>query len=130
MARSLLSIFAFFRQFPHLLTSKCRCCGFALSDKPLTLKLMSPLKDQTVFEEDSVTLTCKLSKPDQEVKWFRKDKVTAIQPNSKYEILSEGTTYSLTIRNASLADVAEYTCKCGMFITTKAKVAVKGEKRR
>ena len=88
---------------------------------------MSPLKDQTVLEEETVTLTCKLSKPDQEVKWYRKDNVMAIQPSAKYDITSEGTEYSLTIKNATAKDTIEYTMKCGLFISTKAKVAVKGE---
>ena len=88
---------------------------------------MSPLKDQTVLEEETVTLTCKLSKPEQEVKWYRKDNVMAIQPSSKYDITSEGTEYSLIINNASKQDTIEYTMKCGMFMSTKAKVTVKGE---
>lgn len=88
---------------------------------------MSPLKDQTVFEEETVTLSCKLSKPDQEVKWFRKDKALAIQPSNKYSVASEGTNYSLTIAKAAKEDSIEFTCKCGMFISTKAKVTVQGE---
>ena len=91
---------------------------------------MSPLKDQTAFEEETVTLTCKLSRPDQEVKWFKKGYAMAIQPSRKYNMVSEGTTYSLTINKADKKDMTEYTCKCGLFINTKAKVTVKGEQMR
>ena len=99
-----------------------------ISAQPLTLKLMSPLKDQTVFEEETVILTCKLSKPDQEVKWFKKGNAMAIQPGAKYSMITEGTTYSLIIKNADKKDANEFTCKCGLFINTKAQVTVKGER--
>ena len=91
---------------------------------------MSPLKDQSVFEEETVTLTCKLSRPDQEVKWFKKGYAMAIQPSMKYNMVSEGTIYSLIINDADKKDMAEYTCKCGLFINTKAEVTVKGEEMR
>ena len=91
---------------------------------------MSPLKDQTVYEEETKTLTCKLSRPDQEVKWFKKGYAMAIQPSMKYNMASEGTMYSLIINNADKKDTTEYTCKCGLFINTKAKVTVKGEEIR
>ena len=85
----------------------------------------TPLKDTTVPEEQSVTLECELSKPDQKVKWFKNgkeikpDKKRGIQPKVK------GTKHSLTIPKTQRDDAAEYTVKIGDE-ETKAKLTVEG----
>ena len=84
-----------------------------------------PLKDLTVPEEESVTLECELSKPDQKVKWLKDGK--EIKPDRKKGITtkSEGRRHSLTIPRCVSDDSAEYTAKCGDQ-ETKAQLTVEG----
>ncbi len=95
---------------------------FAVSKPTFT----SPLKDQTVPEEESVTLECELSKPDQPVKWFKDGK--EIKPHKKRGIIPKvvGTKHSLTIPKALKDDTAEYSVKCGDE-ETKGKLTVEGK---
>ena len=84
-----------------------------------------PLKDVTVPEEESVTLECELSKPDQKVKWFKNGK--EIKPDRKRGISPkvEGTKHTLTIPKTLKDDTAEYTVKIGDE-ETKGKLTVEG----
>ena len=86
----------------------------------------TPLKDITVPEEESVTLECELSKPDQKVKWFKDGK--EIKPDRKRGIVPkvEGTKHSLTIPKTLKDDTAEYSVKCGDE-ETKGKLTVEGK---
>ena len=85
----------------------------------------APLKDITVPEEESVTLECELSKPDQKVKWFKDGK--EIKPDRKRGILSktDGRKHSLIIPKTETDDTAQYSVKCGEE-ETKAKLTVEG----
>ncbi len=85
----------------------------------------SPLKDQKVPEEESVTLECELSKPDQKVTWLKDGK--EIKPDRKRGIIPkvEGTKHILTIPKALKDDTAEYSVKCGDEVT-KGKLTVEG----
>ena len=84
-----------------------------------------PLKDVTVPEEESVTLECELSKPDQKVKWLKNGK--EIKPDRKRGVLPkvEGTKHTLTIPKTLKDDTAEYTVKIGDE-ETKGKLTVEG----
>ncbi len=84
-----------------------------------------PLKDLAVPEEESVTLECELSKPDQKVKWLKDGK--EVKPDRKKGITTktDGRRHSPTIPKASLEDAAEYTVKCGEQ-ESKSKVDVQG----
>ncbi len=97
-------------------------CDFIAVSKPT---FTSPLKDQTVPEEESVTLECELSKPDQKVIWLKDGK--EIKPDKKRGIIPkvEGTKHSLTIPKALKDDTAEYSVKCGDE-ETKGKLTVEG----
>ncbi len=85
-----------------------------------------PLKSQTVPEEDSVTLECELSKPDQPVKWLKNGK--ELKPDKQRGIVRkvEGRRHSLTIPKTLLDDTAEYTVKCGEQ-ETAAALTVEGK---
>ena len=86
----------------------------------------TPLKDVTVPEEQSMTLECELSKPDQPVKWLKNGK--EIKPDKKRGIQPkvEGSKLSLTIPKTVLDDTAEYTVKCGDQ-ETKGKLTVESK---
>ncbi len=103
-------------------SSSCHC-GF-FTETPVTFT--SPLKDQNVPEEQSVTLECELSKPDQKVQWLKNGK--EIKPDKKRGIMLkvEGTKHILTIPKALVDDTAEYTVKF-KDQETKGKLTVEGE---
>ena len=84
------------------------------------------LKDITVPEEQSVTLECELSKPDQKVKWFKDGK--EIKPDKKRGIVLkvDGSKHTLTIPKTLKDDTTEYSVKCGDQ-ETKGKLSVEGE---
>ena len=84
-----------------------------------------PLKDVTVPEEESVTLECELSKPDQKVKWFKNGK--EIKPDKKRGIIPkvEGNKHSLHIPKSLTDDTADYSLKFDDQ-ETKAKLTVEG----
>ncbi len=86
-----------------------------------------PLKDVTVKEEETVTLRCELSKPNQKVKWFKNGK--EIKPDKKrgIEPKVDVTKHILTIPKSILDDTAEYSVKIGDQ-ETKGKVTVEGKK--
>ena len=84
-----------------------------------------PLKDATVPEEQNVTLECELSKPDQNVKWFKNGK--EIKPDRKRGIIPkvEGNKHILHIPKCLTDDTAEYTVKFDGQ-ETKSKLTVEG----
>ncbi len=100
-----------------------RCIAPCFSETPVTFTV--PLKDQTVQEEQSVTLECEVSKPGQKVKWFKDGK--EIKPDKKRGILPkvDGTKHILTIPKSVVEDSAVYSVKIGDQ-ETKGKLTVEG----
>ncbi len=94
-----------------------------VSETPVTFTV--PLKDQTVQEEESVTLECEVSKPDQKVKWLKNGK--EVKPDKKrgITIKVEGTKHILIISKTLVEDTAEYKVKIGDQ-ETKGKLTVEG----
>ena len=89
----------------------------------------TPLKDVTIPEDQSVTLECELSKPDQKVKWFKDGK--EIKADRKRNIVPkvDGSKHSLTIPKSLIDDTAEYSVKCGDE-ETKGKIRVEGRTKK
>ena len=85
----------------------------------------APLKDIAITEEESVTLECELSKPDQKVKWFKDGK--EIKPDRKRGISSktDGRKHSLIIPKTEMDDAAQYSVRCGDE-ESKGKLSVEG----
>ena len=86
----------------------------------------APLKDITITEEQSVTLECELSKPDQKVKWLKDGK--EIKPDRKRNIIPkvEGTKHSLTIPKSMFDDTGVFSVTCGDQ-ETKGKLTVESK---
>ena len=82
------------------------------------------LTDQTVEEEGTVTLQCEVTKPDAEVKWFKNGK--PVKKSKSMEIVKDGTTHKLNIKNAKKDDAATYSATVGKD-KTEAKVNVEGK---
>ena len=86
----------------------------------------APLKDVTVSEEESVTLECELSKPDQKVKWFKDGKEIKSDKKRGIVLKVDGTKHTLTIPKALKDDTAEYSVKCEDQ-ESKGKLMVEGK---
>ncbi len=101
-------------------------CAVLVAEAPVCFVL--PLLNQSAVEEDTVTLACRLSKPDQHVTWFRED-VAIAHADRKYEMRSEACNYTLTIPRACVEDTGMYRVQVGQ-LESAATVIVYGENRR
>ena len=66
-----------------------------------------PLKDVTTTEGQTVTLECEVSKPNQQVAWFKNGKKIT-KPDKNMKIERDGTVHRLTMTNATPTDAAEF----------------------
>lgn len=67
-------------------------------------------------EENSVTLSCELSKPGLAVEWRKGAEL--LKNNFKYQIKNRNSTLELTIKNSQLEDSGLYSCNYGDVKTT------------
>ncbi len=93
-----------------------------LAEAPVTFT--APLKDTSVTETKTATLTCEISKPDKKVVWCKNGK--EIVPDDHFEVKVEGNVHTLKVKDAKLEDAAEYTAKLGDDLCT-AKLVVEGK---
>ena len=60
------------------------------------------------------TISCTLNKPNLAVKWFRgSEEIRPDQPNSKYEVITEGTIHCLLIHDVQKEDSDKYVISLG-----------------
>ncbi|KAI3368742.1 hypothetical protein L3Q82_025731 [Scortum barcoo] len=81
---------------------------------PITFK--TKLRNQQVEEENSVTLSCELSKPGLTVEWRKGQEL--LKNNFKYQIKNRNSIMELTIKNTQLEDSGLYSCIHGDAKTT------------
>ncbi|KAM4739603.1 obscurin isoform 2-T2 [Anableps anableps] len=81
---------------------------------PITFK--TKLRNQQVEEENSVTLSCEVSKPGLAVEWMKGKEL--LKSDFKYQIKNRSSTMELTIKNTQLEDSGLYSCICGDVKTT------------
>ncbi|KAM9358122.1 obscurin isoform 2-T2 [Symphorus nematophorus] len=81
---------------------------------PITFK--TKLRNQQVEEENSVTLSCELSKPGLAVEWRKGQEL--LKTNFKYQIKNRNSIMELTIKNTQLEDSGLYSCIYGDTKTT------------
>ena len=84
-----------------------------VSESPIDIT--KDLSSVEVVEKQDATFTCELSKAGQKVTWLIDGK--PIKSSDKYEIIDDGHTYKLTIKDCCLTDAAEVSivakdCKC------------------
>ena len=104
---------------PYLLVS----CLPTVVDVPVTFTL--PLEDTTVTEDESASLICETSKPDQPVEWLKDGAVFKPGKKSTAKVEAKGTVHRLTFEPASAADKGVYTAKLPDD-QTSAKLTVEG----
>ena len=87
------------------------------------VKFTRPLEDTKCTEEDTVTLACELSKPNQKVEWFKDGK--KVKPDKRTKVKAEGTIHQLTLTPSKVDDTAEYMAKVPTD-STSGKLTVEG----
>lgn len=91
-------------QLFQILTFLCSNHTACLPEFPLSLKLT--VKRYTVGMESLALFTCKVSKLDLRVTWYRGDE--RLQPSNKYEIVDEGCMHKLIVHDLCSLDYADY----------------------
>ncbi|MEQ2162587.1 hypothetical protein GOODEAATRI_021318 [Goodea atripinnis] len=81
---------------------------------PVTFK--TKLRNQQLEEENSLTLSCEVSKPGLSVDWMKGKEL--LKSDFKYQIKNRNSIMELTIKNAQLEDSGLYSCICGDVKTT------------
>ncbi|XP_056234585.1 obscurin [Seriola aureovittata] len=81
---------------------------------PITFK--TKLRNLQVEEENSLTLSCELSKPGLAVEWRKGEEL--LKNNFKYQIKNRNSVMELTVKNAQLEDSGVYSCIYGDTKTT------------
>lgn len=84
-----------------------------------------PLEETRTVEEQSVTLTCQVSKAGVKAIWLKDGK--EIQSSDNCKIAVDGCTHTLLIQRLALDDEAEYTVKFSDSVSSKATLWVEGK---
>ena len=84
-----------------------------------------PLENKEVKLDESVTLSCELSKSGQDVTWL-KNNVPLCLSDGRYDVVRKDCSHELHIVNVSLEDEAEYQARAG-DLECCAKVTVTGQ---
>jgi len=89
------------------------------------VELLEPLKEVRAPEHGKATLSCKLSKPNKKVAWFKNGVELSPTEAPRYTIVSEDCEYTVTIDDCQLDDTAKYSMRCH-DIETSATLTVDG----
>lgn len=90
----------------------------------LPIEFTKPLKDLEIMENQPLTLTCQVNKPDLVATWQKDGK--NIDASDRVQIVRDGVTHTLKIDKAVLEDDSVYKCTI-KDRKTSARVTVKGE---
>lgn len=77
-------------------------------------------------EENTVMLSCELSKPGLPVEWRKEEKL--LKNNFKYHIKNRNSIMELTIKNVQVEDSGLYSCNYGDVKTTARITITRKEK--
>ena len=104
-------------QYELHFTSGLKC----FVDEPL--RIVRPLQDVTVIENQPSVLICELNRPEVNVTWTKAGQ--AVEHMDKVTITAAGVLHTLSIEKTTLQDEAEY-CFKAAELTTKAEILVDG----
>ncbi|XP_031662303.1 obscurin isoform X3 [Oncorhynchus kisutch] len=96
-----------------------------LTVKERPLEVVEPIKDVTVKEKGSATLSCKFSATPKEVSWFKGQ--TLLDASDKYSLKQDAVRAQLTIQKLTGEDTGEYRCQSAAA-ETKATLTVEVRK--
>ena len=98
--------------------------SFSVVERPV--QLVEPLKDSRAPEHGKATLSCKLSKPNKKVAWFKNGVELTPSESPRYSMVNEDCEYTLTLDDCSLDDTAQYSMRC-QDIDTSASLTIDGK---
>jgi len=96
---------------------------FVPAERPV--ELIEPLKEVRVPEHGKATLSCKLSKPNKKVTWYKNGVELSPTESPRYSIVNEDCEYTITIDDCNLDDTAKYSMRC-QDIDTLATLTIDG----
>ncbi|XP_036822866.1 obscurin isoform X7 [Oncorhynchus mykiss] len=96
-----------------------------LTVKERPLEVVEPIKDVTVKEKGSATLSCKFSATPKEVSWFKGQ--TLLGASDKYSLKQDAVRAQLTIQKLTGEDTGDYRCQSAAA-ETKATLTVEVRK--
>ncbi|XP_048455268.1 obscurin-like protein 1a [Rhincodon typus] len=83
-----------------------------VEDPPVMIVGSSQIsEDRSFIESETIAMTCKLSRPDVQVYWYRDG--MELQPSDKIRIESRGLTRELMIFDSEPSDSGQYICDAG-----------------
>ncbi|ELT96013.1 hypothetical protein CAPTEDRAFT_139749 [Capitella teleta] len=90
-----------------------------VEEAPVRITVPLP-QTTTILEGDTTTLQAEVSKEGAETAWFKDDLEILPDVDEKFDIAIDGAKHSLTIRDATIDDEAEYTIEVGTESSTGA----------
>jgi len=93
----------------------------------LEVEFSQTLQDRTILEDQTLILECVVNRTDKGISWFFNDQ--KIESGSKYEINREKNKLRLIVKNVTLENEGQYTCRVA-DVKTQCKVLVDEEKVR
>ena len=111
-------------QIPELQLNPTSHRNYILPDPELPLEIKKPLEDIRCMENETVTFTVELNKPDVPFKFLKEGE--EVKPKDGYEVKCVGTTYTLTVLKTKVDQQADYTFTAG-DLTSTGKLIVDGK---
>ncbi|UJR23285.1 hypothetical protein I4U23_026301 [Adineta vaga] len=93
----------------------------------LNVEFSQTLQDRTILEDQTLILECVVNRTDKPIAWFFNDQ--QIQSGTKYDIGREKNKLRLVIKNVTIENEGQYTCRVA-DVKTQCKVIVDEEKVR
>jgi hypothetical protein len=93
----------------------------------LEVEFLHTLQDRTILEDQTLTLECVVNRTDKPIAWFYNEQ--AIQSGSKYDISREKNKLRLVVKNMTIDNEGEYSCRVA-DVKTQCKVIVDEENVR
>lgn len=93
----------------------------------LNVEFPHGLQDRTILEDQTLVLECTVNRTDKPIAWFFNDQ--PIQSGTKYDISREKNKLRLVIKNVTIDNEGQYTCRVA-DVKTQCRVTVDEEKVR
>jgi len=93
----------------------------------LEVQFLHTLQDRTILEDQTLILECVVNRTDKPISWFFNDQ--QIQSGTKYDINREKNKLRLVIKNVTIDNEGQYTCRVA-DVKTQCKVLIDEEKVR
>ncbi len=90
----------------------------------LAVEFLQTLQDRTILEDQTLMLECVVNLTDKPISWYFNDQ--QIQPGTKYDINREKNKLRLVVKNITIDNEGQYTCRV-VDVKTQCKILVDKE---